>query len=451
MPKASSKHIYLPEIEKLGEEGYSGVQISDQLGIPYTTLVRWLREEDIDLANLRMQRAIAMSEEGKSLAEIAEAVHAGTRTVSRWLSAMGTKGQHTGTKRKYKKDRYGEQILQLHQEGKTVYEIAEAMEGKVYWSTIAQWLKEDGQQPRYGDTMHASAKKDDTPHPRREEALRRYLEGDAARTIATDLKVGSQQVEEWAREDGIWEQGGKFKRRQERRERVCDLYDQGQPVDEIVRGGGVDYYTVRLILDETGRLPYPDEEKPDVVCPCGKLTGTMNKYCCDEHRREYGVRRQKDPENYLTFECLGCGISVTRRKKQSVHKYCSNACAAKHTKVKKHYALKDLEIVFDSSYECLFYGLCMLHKIPIERYDRAKGIAWKDGAWYAPDFYLPQLDMAIELKGFEDADDPRRWAAYREQRGPLAVLDGEALREHLGAMVTRDGLLAVLWDAAKHG
>lgn len=111
----------------------------------------------------------------------------------------------------------------------------------------------------------------------------------------------------------------------------------------------------------------------------------------------------------------------------------------------------DDAIVLDSSYECLFWGLCMLHKIPVERYDRtAHAVEWKPGQWYAPDFLvLANGDhLAVELKGVEDEHDAERWAAFREHL-PLTVLDGETLRRELGSMITRNGLLTVLWDAAE--
>lgn len=160
-------------------------------------------------------------------------------------------------------------------------------------------------------------------------------------------------------------------------------------------------------------------------CPCGDPIPFEYRhtrmFCSPEHRTEYGAKRRPDPENYVTFECLNCEKEVTRLRGQGHHKYCSNACAQRHTKVKKHYGISGLEIVFDSSYECLFWSLCAVLKIPIERFDRQYGVAWGEDCWYAPDFWLPTLGLAVELKGLEDAEDAEKWAAYREQRGELKV------------------------------
>jgi hypothetical protein len=201
------------------------------------------------------------------------------------------------------------------------------------------------------------------------------------------------------------------------------------------------------------------------ICPCGnEVTATRKyvyakdkKYCSDECRKKYGLKRRADPTNWMTKTCRNCGeVFTIRKSSQSYGYYCSNACARRHTKTKQHIVVEDA-IVLDSGYEALFWGLCMLHKIPIERYDRAKGVAWKSSVydasfqdsdgWYAPDFYLPMLDMAVELKGLEDPEDAVKWAVFQAARGTsLAVLDGCSLRQKLGAMITRDGLLTVLHD-----
>jgi hypothetical protein len=169
-------------------------------------------------------------------------------------------------------------------------------------------------------------------------------------------------------------------------------------------------------------------------CPCGKeieKNPYQNKHCSPECRQTYGQKKQANPENYATFNCLNCGIEVTRYKKYGKGhlKYCSNACSQKHNKTKKHYGLDGLEIVFDSGYELAFYGFCLLNKIPIERYDREKGVEWRPGLWYAPDFWMPTLGFAVEVKGLMDDEDPERWDIYRQEVGSLIVLTEAKLRQ----------------------
>lgn len=188
-------------------------------------------------------------------------------------------------------------------------------------------------------------------------------------------------------------------------------------------------------------------------CPCGKqlkprpgdrYVAAYRKYCDANCRKEHGSYREKNPENYLTFECLGCGDEVTRLKKYSTYtKYCSNECAARHTKVKKHFAVGDT-IVLDSGYEALLWGLCSVYKVAIDRYDRTGGVEWREGGWYAPDFLVSchGQQVAVETKGLTDPEDEERWAAFREQQEmPLVVLQREDL---IPPPASREELLKLL-------
>ena len=165
--------------------------------------------------------------------------------------------------------------------------------------------------------------------------------------------------------------------------------------------------------------------RKETTCPCGEVfySPYPKKYCSDECRAEYGQKRQPDPANYVTFTCQTCGKEVNRRRKQGYQKFCSNECAAKHTKTKKHYMARDTDVVLDSGWEMLFYGLCMFKKVPCDRVDRSQAIEYTPGHWYAPDFYLPSLGVYVEVKGLEDEDDPVKWASWPS----LVILDRDRL------------------------
>jgi hypothetical protein len=170
-------------------------------------------------------------------------------------------------------------------------------------------------------------------------------------------------------------------------------------------------------------------------CPCGEPIPYeyrhTRQFCSPKCRSERAAKRQKDPANYVTFNCLRCDKEVTRLKNygNGHSKYCSNECSQKHNKVKKHYGVEGLEIVFDSAYESFFWSLCVLLKVPVERYDREKAVEWREGCWYSPDFYLPSIKLSVELKGLQDDGDPERWEVFRREVGELAVLSGEDLRK----------------------
>jgi hypothetical protein len=182
------------------------------------------------------------------------------------------------------------------------------------------------------------------------------------------------------------------------------------------------------------------DKRQNTTCPCGVkfYSPYPKKYHSAECRVLYGKKRQADPANHVTFTCQNCGKEVTRRKGLGYHKYCSNACAQRHTKTKQHIVVDDA-VVLDSTWEALFWGLCGFFKVPVERHDRSIGIAWRTekGGWYAPDFTLPGQNIAVEVKGQQRPDDEQKWAAYREQHGQLLVVD-RALLDRL--RVTADAL-----------
>jgi endogenous inhibitor of DNA gyrase (YacG/DUF329 family) len=164
-------------------------------------------------------------------------------------------------------------------------------------------------------------------------------------------------------------------------------------------------------------------------CPCGVAIAYEDRhhvksYCSPKCRKLYGKKKQLDPANYVTFACRNCGKEVTRYRKygSGASMYCSNACASTHTKMKHHVAMRDEDVLLDSSWEAFYWGLCRLLKVAIERFDRDGCV---DG--YGPDFYLPGLGLYVEIKGVEDDADPSKWAAFRASGRQLMVLDRGAL------------------------
>jgi hypothetical protein len=187
-------------------------------------------------------------------------------------------------------------------------------------------------------------------------------------------------------------------------------------------------------LSNNLRAAWESDERSLCACGNGRIPYEHRhvwRYCSVACRNAIGKKRQPNPENYATFNCLNCETEVTRRKGLGYHKYCSNACAAKHTKTKEHIVVDDA-VVLDSSWEALFWGLCGFRKVPVERFDRENGFEWKSGAWYAPDFWLPFVGIAVEVKGVEDSNDVEKWAAFRT-KFPLVVLDRGEMSQMLVA------------------
>lgn len=175
-----------------------------------------------------------------------------------------------------------------------------------------------------------------------------------------------------------------------------------------------------------------DAVRRDWRCPCGNELPPRNEshaiYCSPECRTTYGKKRQRDEAKWVTKVCLNCEVEFElRTSSQSYGKYCSNACAMRHTKTKQHLVMKDSDMVLDSSYEALVWSALKVAKIPVERFDRKYGVEWGPGCWYAPDLWLPEEEIAVEVKGALDIEDATRWDAYRSTGIRLAVLDRTVL------------------------
>lgn len=174
---------------------------------------------------------------------------------------------------------------------------------------------------------------------------------------------------------------------------------------------------------------------PASRCLCGETIPYANrndwKYCSIECRQRYGKKRQPDPTKQITFNCATCGTEVTRWRGYgatvSGRRFCSNTCAAKHTKRVRHYVAREDDMVLDSTWEMLFAGVCGFLKVPVARLDRAEAVQGPGGGWYAPDFVLTVPGVAIEIKGYDDGGQRGGWDTWREQVGPLVVVDRDLL------------------------
>jgi transposase len=429
-----------PQIEKLLNEDRSVKSVSEETGIPYQTVLRWCQHRGVDTSGAQktarlQKRAKELAKQRMGIEEIAKQLDVGARTVSRWLASaeVSTHGQKGAPP--IKKQKYLTRVLELHGQGKNVYEIADEI-GDVHYATVITWLRDAEQKPNYGRvSIERQARKvmDIQDDPRRTEAIARYLTGEAATTIDKALKVAQGTTELWARHDGVWEQGGKFKRRRDRGELARTLHGQGETQVAIANALGTDFYTAKKIMIEEGLL---DESQagPGLICPCGTQTPSPNQRYCDEHRDLYGKKRQPNPDNHVMIVCL---YEECPRKGEPLSRYkgygngallfCSNDCARKHTKTRKFYAVEDFDIVFESAWEAYVWAKLTFVKIPVDRFEREQGVPWREDGWYAPDLWLPN-SLAIEVKGQPDEEDREKWTKYRAERGPLVVLGPEQMR-----------------------
>lgn len=375
---------------------------------------------------------LEMYQAGVSVEDIHAKTGMAPRTIQRHTSAAGIHRKPPGGTKPVKRDRNLSRVLELHREGKNVYEISKSLSETVHYRTIGIWLTEAGERPLYPPEFNAldkarRGKPGRPPHPRRDEAIQRCQAGESVESVAADIGVNKSSVYAWTR--SVMGTRSERAHSPERQQRAVELHRQGMGLDAIRIEMGTDYYIVCELLEAAGINPLQGN-----TCPCGKNTQSKaRQYCSKPCRLEYGQKRQADPENYFTFTCENpaCGKSVTRRKSyaKGSKKFCGNACAQKVTKRVKHYVVRDCDMVLDSGWEMLFAGLCMFRKVAVERVDRESIVERAPGRHYAPDFMLTALDppLWVEVKGLEDPEDRERWDAWRLHRGWLAVVDHEVM------------------------
>ena len=81
------------------------------------------------------------------------------------------------------------------------------------------------------------------------------------------------------------------------------------------------------------------------------------------------------------------------------------------------------DIELDSPEEALFYGLCCFHGIPVTRPGRNCAEDFNGSGWYCPDFYLPGLDLWIEVVSSDTRESTRaQRTGWRMPGRRLAVL-----------------------------
>lgn len=70
------------------------------------------------------------------------------------------------------------------------------------------------------------------------------------------------------------------------------------------------------------------------------------------------------------------------------------------------------EIKFQGKWELEFYQYCKTKDIMIERSNEWFEYEWNGTRKYFPDFFLPEKEMYIEVKGYETERDRAKWNAF---------------------------------------
>lgn len=161
-------------------------------------------------------------------------------------------------------------------------------------------------------------------------------------------------------------------------------------------------------------------------CPCGTqlppFTETHSAYCSPECRETYANKggRKRQDEKWVTKVCETCGKEFQfRQASKNLGRFCSNTCAHRRP-IERHPTPDDVRL--DSWWEHLVYAALKVAKVPVERVDRSVHGVEFDGRFYAPDFFLPEQNIYVEVKGVITPEQEAKWDAFRAAGHQLAVV-----------------------------
>lgn len=86
-------------------------------------------------------------------------------------------------------------------------------------------------------------------------------------------------------------------------------------------------------------------------------------------------------------------------------------------------------IKFQGKWELEFYNYCKNNNILIERVSEWFEYEWNGIRKYFPDFYLPELDLYVEVKGYETERDIAKWKAFPKKLKVVKKREIERIRK----------------------
>lgn len=77
-------------------------------------------------------------------------------------------------------------------------------------------------------------------------------------------------------------------------------------------------------------------------------------------------------------------------------------------------------IIFQGSWELYFYEYCISKNINVIRNNQGFNYIWNGNRKYFPDFYLPDFNFYVEVKGYKTERDQHKWQQFEEK---LIIID----------------------------
>ena len=110
-------------------------------------------------------------------------------------------------------------------------------------------------------------------------------------------------------------------------------------------------------------------------------------------------------------------LNHSRAMKQAVKNHPESYNSKNRGRVKQ---FQKYGVIFQGKWELYFYDYCISKNISILRNDKAFDYVWNGERKYFPDFYLPELDYYVEVKGYKTERDQYKWQQFEEK---LIIID----------------------------
>jgi len=119
--------------------------------------------------------------------------------------------------------------------------------------------------------------------------------------------------------------------------------------------------------------------------------------------------------------------------KRAVEKYPGSYGASNRGRTKR---IDKHGISFQGKWELEFYEWCLSNSIKIIRPEEGFPYVWEGSRTYFPDFYLPDHDLFVEVKGYETERDRAKWKAFPRKLTVVRRQQIEQIRRNKFVLIT---------------
>lgn len=117
---------------------------------------------------------------------------------------------------------------------------------------------------------------------------------------------------------------------------------------------------------------------------------------------------------------------VSKRMKQAVNEHPESYTSSNRGRTKQ---IIYNDIKFQGQWELDFYMWCETNSISVIRPTKWFDYKWNGNRKYNPDFYLPDLDVYVEVKGYETDRDQAKWNHFPDSLCIIKSVEIESIRK----------------------